>query len=95
MKQKKTASILRKFLLFNLSVFSILGLFTIVYLKAIQPNLIKNRTADHFTIIKNTIDHLKRLNINYNSKEIRTFNVEKMWGLGTPEDLNYYLENIK
>ena len=73
MKQKKTASILRKFLLFNLSVFSILGLFTIVYLKAIQPNLIKNRTADHFTIIKNTIDHLKRLNINYNSKEIRTF----------------------
>jgi len=29
------------------------------------------------------------------SKEIRTFNIEKMWGLGTPEDLNYYLENIK
>ena len=28
-------------------------------------------------------------------KEIRTFNVEKMWGLGTPEDLHYYLENYK
>jgi len=28
-------------------------------------------------------------------KEIRTFNVEKMWGLGTPEDLKYYLENNK
>jgi HAD superfamily hydrolase (TIGR01509 family) len=28
-------------------------------------------------------------------KEIRTFNVEKMWGLGTPEDLRYYLENNK
>ena len=26
-------------------------------------------------------------------KEIRTFNIEKMWGLGTPEDLKYYLEN--
>ena len=26
-------------------------------------------------------------------KEIRTFNLSKMWGLGTPEDLNYYLEN--
>ena len=38
---KKTASILKKFLLFNFSVFSILGLFTIVYLKAIQPNLLK------------------------------------------------------
>lgn len=29
------------------------------------------------------------------SKEIRTFNVAKMWGLGTPEDLNFYLENHK
>jgi HAD superfamily hydrolase (TIGR01509 family) len=28
-------------------------------------------------------------------KEIKIFNVEKMWGLGTPEDLNYYLENYK
>jgi len=29
------------------------------------------------------------------NKEIRTFNVEGMWGLGTPEDLKYYLENYK
>ena len=29
------------------------------------------------------------------NKEIRTFDVEKMWGLGTPEDLSYYLENFK
>ena len=28
-------------------------------------------------------------------KEIRTFNVDGMWGLGTPEDLKYYLENYK
>jgi HAD superfamily hydrolase (TIGR01509 family) len=28
-------------------------------------------------------------------KEIRTFNIDKMWGLGTPEDLKYYLENNK
>ena len=28
-------------------------------------------------------------------KQIRTFNVDGMWGLGTPEDLNYYLENYK
>jgi HAD superfamily hydrolase (TIGR01509 family) len=26
-------------------------------------------------------------------KEIRTFNTKAMWGLGTPEDLNYYLKN--
>jgi len=29
------------------------------------------------------------------NKQIRTFNVNKMWGLGTPEDLKYYLENYK
>lgn len=28
-------------------------------------------------------------------KKIRTFNVSKMWGLGTPEDLNFYLLNFK
>ena len=28
-------------------------------------------------------------------KAIRTFNVKGMWGLGTPEDLNYYLKNYK
>ena len=33
---KKSASILRKFLLFNLSVFSILGIFTIIYLKLLN-----------------------------------------------------------
>ena len=26
-------------------------------------------------------------------KQIRTFNVKGMWGLGTPEDLDYYLKN--
>ena len=73
MKQKKSASILRKFLLFNLGVFSILGIFTIVYLKAIQPNLVKKRAADHFIIINNTVDHFQRLNIDFNTKDIRTF----------------------
>ena len=29
------------------------------------------------------------------NKEIRTFNINKMWGLGTPEDLKNYLENYK
>jgi dTDP-glucose pyrophosphorylase len=29
------------------------------------------------------------------NKHIRTFNIEKMWGLGTPEDLKYYLEHYK
>jgi len=73
MRRKKSASILRKFLLFNLGVFSILGLLTIIYLKAIQPNLVKKRATDHYIIINNTVDHLQRLNINFNAKDIRTF----------------------
>jgi HAD superfamily hydrolase (TIGR01509 family) len=28
-------------------------------------------------------------------KKIKIFNIDKMWGLGTPEDLKYYLENKK
>ena len=27
------------------------------------------------------------------NKKIKIFQIEKMWGLGTPEDLNYYLEH--
>ena len=73
MRQKKSSSILKKFLLFNLGVFSVLGLFTIVYLKAIQPNLVKKRANNHTIIINNTVDHLQRLNINFNAKDIKTF----------------------
>jgi dTDP-glucose pyrophosphorylase len=28
-------------------------------------------------------------------KKIKIFNIDKMWGLGTPEDLKYYFENKK
>lgn len=27
------------------------------------------------------------------NKEIRTFHIDEMWGLGTPEDLNTFLNN--
>ena len=66
MRQKKSASILRKFLLFNLSVFSVLRIFTVIYLEAIQPNLIKERTKNHDIIINNTFDNLEIVNISFN-----------------------------
>lgn len=31
----------------------------------------------------------------FDGKKIRIKNIDKMWGIGTPEDLNYYLENYK
>ena len=73
MKQKKPASILKKILLFNLIIFSVLGVFTVIYLTAIQPNLVKQRTANHTYVINNTSDHLERLNIQFNKKGINTF----------------------
>ena len=73
MKKKKTSSILRKFLLFNLSIFSVLGLFTILYLNAIQPNLVKKVSANHFIIISNTSDHIERLGVNFDKVGIKKF----------------------
>jgi len=73
MSQKKSPSILRKFLLFNLLVFSVLGLFTFFYLKAIQPNLVKIKSTNHLIVIKNTTDHLQRLKINFNEKGLSSF----------------------
>ncbi len=93
MKKKKSASILRKFLLFNLGVFSILGLFTIVYLKAIQPNLVKKRTVDHHIVINNTVDHLQRLNINFNAKDIRTFLLSTRFLFQSLERVQFYSIN--
>ena len=73
MNQKKSASILRKFLLFNLLVFSILGLLTFIYLQAIQPSLVKNKSTNHLVIINNTTDHLQRLEIDFDEKGLSTF----------------------
>ena len=73
MKQKKSASILKKFLIINLTVFSVLGLFTIIYLEAIQPNLVKERSDNHIIVINNTKDNLERLNIKYTKEGVRDF----------------------
>ncbi len=73
MKQKKKSSILRKFLVFNLVTFSILSLFTIFYLNAIQPNLVKKRVINHKIIIDNTLDHFERLKVKFQKAEINKF----------------------
>jgi two-component system sensor histidine kinase ChvG len=73
MNQKKSTSILKKFLLFNLLVFSVLGLLTYIYLQAIQPSLVKNKSTSHLVIIKNTTDHLQRLKVNFEEKGLSTF----------------------
>ena len=69
----KNLSILKKFLLINLIFFSIIGLFTFLYIKNVQPNLIKNKSSNHIKIINNTIDNLERLDIKFNENDIRKF----------------------
>ena len=90
MRQKKSPSILRKFLLFNLVVFSILGLFTIVYLKAIQPSLIKERShlmdiayKENTEIEDRTIDsHVKRIRKKFKKVDEKFSAIETRYGSG-------------
>ena len=69
----KNISILKKFLFINLIVFIIFGSLTAIYLKGIQPNLINKKTSNHINIINNTIDHIRRLKIQFNKDDIRKF----------------------
>jgi len=69
----KNLSILKKFLLINLIFFSVIGLFTFLYLKNVQPNLIKNKSSNHINIINNTIENLDRLDIEFSEDDIRKF----------------------
>ena len=68
-----SSSILRKFLVFNLIIFLFLGIFTYLYLDAIKPNLVKNRSNQHVRIINNTIDHIERLDIKFTKKSATKF----------------------
>ena len=69
----KNISILKKFLFINLLVFIIFGSLTAIYLQGIQPNLINKKTSNHINIINNTIDHIRRLKIQFNKNDIRKF----------------------
>ena len=69
----KNISILKKFLFINLIVFIIFGTLTAIYLKGIQPNLINKKTSNHINIINNTIEHIRRLKIQFNKDDVRKF----------------------
>ena len=69
----KNPSILKKFLLINFIIFSVIGLLTIFYLLAIEPSLVKKKSLKHIQIINNTINHIERLNIEFEKSEITSF----------------------
>ena len=72
-KYLKTLSILKKFLFINFVIFTIIGLFTFIYLNNIQPSLIKKKSQNHTNIINNTIDNILRLDVKFQSDDIRRF----------------------
>ncbi len=69
----KNLSILKKFLFINFIFFTIISVFTFLYLKNIQPNLIKKKSSNHIQIINNTIENLNILDIKFNEEDIRRF----------------------
>ncbi len=69
----KNLSILKKFLFINSIFFTIIGLFTFIYIKNVQPNLIKKKSSNHIEVINNTIDNLTRLNVKFVEEDIRRF----------------------
>ena len=72
-KYLKRLSILKKFLFINFIIFTIIGLFTVIYLNNVQPNLIKKKSINHINTIDNTIDTLIRLEIKFIAEDIRKF----------------------
>ena len=69
----KNLSILKKFLFINFIFFTIIGLFTFVYIKNVQPNLIKKKSSNHIEVINNTVDNLIRLDVKFVEEDIRKF----------------------
>ena len=72
-KYLKNLSILKKFLFINLIIFTIIGLFTFIYLSNVQPNLIKKKSIKHINVTNNTINTLLRLDVKFVADDIRKF----------------------
>ena len=72
-KYLKTLSILKKFLFINFVIFTIIGLFTIIYVNSIQANLVKKKSENHIKVITNTVDNITRLNVKFDVDDIRKF----------------------
>lgn len=58
------------------------------YVKYVEQMISKNiRVNNEFYVAPSYNESIQ------DGKKIKVFNVDKMWGLGTPEDLNYFVEN--
>ncbi len=75
-KLLSSRSLLTQFLVFNLLAFIILGFFTFLYLKAIQPELVSKQSDKHLRIIKNIEANLNIKKINIEKESLKIFLTE-------------------
>jgi dTDP-glucose pyrophosphorylase len=60
------------------------------YVKYVEQMISKNiRTNNEFYVCPVFNEAIN------DGKKIKSFTIEKMWGLGTPEDLKHFIENYK
>jgi len=85
-----SSPILKKFLIFNFIVFIVLGLFTFLYLKAIEPNLVKNRSNHHLKVINNTSGHINRLNIDFTKGTMTKFLLDNRFLFQNLDRVQFY-----
>jgi len=91
----KNLSILKKFLFINSVVFIIIGCGTIFYLETVQPNLIKKKAANHIQIIDNTLNHIQRLNVQFNEDDVRKFLFSTRFLFQNLDRVIFYDEELK
>jgi len=90
-----SSSILKKFLIFNFIVFLVFGAFTFLYLNAIKPNLVKNRSNQHSKIINNTSDHINRLSIEFTKEGVTKFLLDERYLFQNLDRVQLYDLNSK
>ena len=88
--KNNSSSILRKFLIFNFFTFLVLGLFTFLYLKGVQPSLVKQKTEKHLIIINNTSNHIERLQINFEKENLKKFLLSTRFLFQNLERVQFY-----
>ena len=85
-----SSSILKKFLIFNFIVFVVLGLFTFLYLKEIEPNLVKKRSSQHLKVINNTSENINRLNIQFTKENMTKFLLDNRFLFQNLDRVQFY-----
>ncbi len=88
-----TKSLLRQFLVFNLFIFLILSFFTFLYLLAIEPELISNKSKKHQNIIQNIDLNLNNQKIQSDQNSLKNFLYKSNFILDEVDQIRFFSIN--